>query len=104
MYSILGSKKKDKRIEALLDEEGNRVTSLVEKLEVARKYWEKMLTVWDTQKQKWMATDGVRKVSNLHASMLDEPLKSEEAWGVLTEMKADKTPGPDGLPVEVYKK
>lgn len=46
---------------------------------------------------------GLNQLMEQHKAMLDEDITAEEIKLVIKNMKTNKSPGPDGFPVEFYK-
>ena len=77
-----------------------------EKLEIAQRFYEKLhsLTVIDETLQNQFLQHVPTIVTADHNELLCAPVTKSEIHNAVSEMKSGKTPGPDGIGIEFYKK
>lgn len=52
--------------------------------------------------ENFLTNINIRKLSETEAVNLGENISLEELWDSVQEMKLGKSPGPDGIPIEIY--
>ncbi len=93
-------------ISQLQDEEGNLKTTSEEMLKIAENYYTKLFSTSVTQraKQLQLLKNIDKKLSAKARHMLDAPLTHEELLETVLKLLKNKSPGPDGITAEFYKK
>jgi exonuclease III len=94
-----------KIMKVILDNDGNEVTNLAGISNCCRQFYVELLSKESIDVNVAETfLGGVSRLDKVTASFCDGPVTKEEVMLALKAMKNDKSPGPDGLCVEFYKK
>ena len=101
-YAVNGARQKDRKISSLCNANGDTTTDKEEIAKVAMEYWKDLLTKRETDENKDMATK-VQRLNKNNREEINKEITLEEMQTVTQQLANNKTPGPDGIPAEVYK-
>ena len=101
-YAVNGARQKDRKIFGLRDTNGVITTDKDKIAKVAMEYWKDLLTKRETDENKDMATK-VQQLNNRDREELNKEITLEEMQTATQQLANNKTLGPNGIPVEVYK-
>ena len=88
-----------------LKKESTTITKDVEILEEAREFYQQLYTVEPTNltDQTWLLQHIEKELDDTEKESCEGPMTIKETTRAVSEMNNNKSPGPDGLPIEFYK-
>ena len=104
-YGLEKSRQKSSTITKLKKEDDTEVTNNIEILEEARAFYQKLYTAepTDAQDQTWLLQHIDNELEDEERESCEGPMTETETTKAVNEMNNNKSPGPDGLPLEFYK-
>ncbi|OMH80675.1 Transposon TX1 uncharacterized [Zancudomyces culisetae] len=105
-FSRLESREKCQSMTSLLDEEGHPNDSLNGISRIASQFYHNLFSSEPTDEvsQDFMLERVTSRVSEDQSEMLEAPISLQEVLMVIRELPDNKSPGPDGISFELYKK
>lgn len=102
-FSLEQSKANMKKMRCLHLDDGSEITNQCEILQEQYNFYKNLYDIDPNVQFQNLLTDDHGKLSNEERRCLDSPLLLEEFSQAVNQMPNCKTPGCDGLPVEIYK-
>ena len=105
-HNMEKSKGKQKMWDKIEDSSGNIVTETRDILRVQREYYQNLFTSEpvDIDMQNKFCSKLENKLTREQSNMLENELEFSEVRKAIQLMKNNRSPGPDGIPIEFYKK
>ena len=103
-YNLENKNKKSTTITELVSANGDIITSQEEILQESHHFYQNLYTKEPTcsKSQEKLLKNLNRKLSSTQKARLDKDFSKEELFSALLKLKAKKSPGIDGLPMEFY--
>lgn len=105
-YGLEKARQKKNTIGELKKENGEIITTDIEILEEARAFYQKLYTAdenTDTNDQKWLLNNLEKTLNEIDKDRCEGPMLTKEITKAVENMQTNKSPGPDGIPLEFYK-